>query len=314
MLRLTLHAGSYDWQFLDAGLEGHRQRARLRHRHLSRGRRRRPRRRPPAPPRPRRPPLARRARPGAAAAQPGYWMVDSGGRSIPSAPPTATATRPVARRRRPRCGRPRPVRLLGRRLRRSGQRPGRGAAARQRAGRVAAGGETVTSLSPTPSGRGYWLFTNRGRVFTFGDGVLLRGHVQSGAERTGPRLGSDTDRPGLLHGRLRRRDLRLRRRRLRRFDGRQAPQRPGAGRPVPGPDGGGYWLVASDGGVFAFNAPSGAPWAPPPPSRSPEWCPMATATSWSGRRRHLRLLRPALRRSLGGHPPTRPIVSVAAVP
>ena len=30
-------------------------------------------------------------------------------------------------------------------------------------------GETVSTISATPSGNGYWLFTNRGRAFPFGD-------------------------------------------------------------------------------------------------------------------------------------------------
>src|SRR5206468_4059455 len=34
-------------------------------------------------------------------------------------------------------------------------------------------GESVTSLSPTPSGRGYWLFTSEGRVFPIGDAPFL---------------------------------------------------------------------------------------------------------------------------------------------
>ena len=32
----------------------------------------------------------------------------------------------------------------------------------------------MTSLSATPTGKGYWIFTNQGRVFPFGDAVLRR--------------------------------------------------------------------------------------------------------------------------------------------
>src|SRR5207249_8108913 len=47
--------------------------------------------------------------------------------------------------------------------------------------------EKVTSLSPTPTGKGYWIFTSRGRVFPFGDAqvfgdmakVALNGPVKS---------------------------------------------------------------------------------------------------------------------------------------
>ena len=97
-------------------------------------------------------------------------------------------------------------------------------------------GEVVSTISGTPSGNGYWLFTNRGRVFAYGDAhffgdmsaVQLNGPiVASVATPTGPRL---------LHGRLRRRRLQLRRRALPRLDGRRAPQpadrRPLARRPT----------------------------------------------------------------------------------
>src|SRR5207253_1802078 len=48
---------------------------------------------------------------------------------------------------------------------------------------------------------------------------LLRRRLPFAAQRRRPRLDPDGHRPGLLHGRLRRRHLRLRRRRLRRLDG-----------------------------------------------------------------------------------------------
>jgi len=79
-------------------------------------------------------------------------------------------------------------------------------------------------------------------------------HGRPGAER--PIVGSRRpERARLLAGRLRRRDLRLRRRQLLRFDGRHAPQRPDR-RDRPDPSGLGYWLVASDGGIFAFATPT----------------------------------------------------------
>ena len=55
----------------------------------------------------------------------------------------------------------------------------------------------------------------------------------------------------LLAGRLRRRGLRLRGRRLLRLDRRAHLNKPIVGMAAT-PDGDGYWLVASDGGVFAF--------------------------------------------------------------
>ena len=61
----------------------------------------------------------------------------------------------------------------------------------------------------------------------------------------------DDRRTGLLARRGGRRDLRLRRRRLLRLDGRPAAHAPVVDL-APTADGRGYWLVASDGGVFAF--------------------------------------------------------------
>ena len=52
-------------------------------------------------------------------------------------------------------------------------RPGLPVRRRATLGSVAAGtlipGELVTGLSATPTGKGYWLFTTRGRVVAFGD-------------------------------------------------------------------------------------------------------------------------------------------------
>ena len=61
-------------------------------------------------------------------------------------------------------------------------------------------GEQAASLSATPSGRGYWVFTNRGRVLAFGDAPFL-GDV-SAVKLNGPVLGSvaTPSGRGLLHG------------------------------------------------------------------------------------------------------------------
>ena len=99
-------------------------------------------------------------------------------------------------------------------------------------GGALAKGETVTSMSTTRTGAGYWLFTTRGRALPFGD-ARFYGDMSKVA-LNGPVLDSIPTPTGLglLHGRRRRRDLHLRRRPVRRVDGRQPPQRP---RPVPGP-------------------------------------------------------------------------------
>ena len=129
-----------------------------------------------------------------------------------------------------------------------------------------AAGERVTSLSATPTGKGYWVFTNRGRALAFGDAPFLGDMSAVNAQRAGARLGRHPDRArattwspptaasspsatppspgrwaassstprsqslvpdgdgdGLLAGRLRRRDLRLRRP-LPGLDGRREAQ------------------------------------------------------------------------------------------
>src|SRR5207302_493295 len=116
-------------------------------------------------------------------------------------------------------------------------------------------GEKITSLSPTPSGKGYWLFTTKGRVLTFGDaksfgdlaGKNLNGAVQSSvATASGNGYYMVASDGGVFaFGDAK-------------FRGSMGSTK--LNQPVeslvPTGDGGGYWLVASDGGIFAFgNAP-----------------------------------------------------------
>jgi len=117
-----------------------------------------------------------------------------------------------------------------------------------------AAGDAVTSISRTASGNGYWLFTARGRVYTFGDAHFY-GDMRN-ATLNAPMLDSVRTPSGhgyyivaadggvfsfgdaQFHGSTG--GLRL-----------SAPVRS----LVPDPDGVGYWLVAVDGGVFSFAAP-----------------------------------------------------------
>src|SRR5207237_968922 len=78
----------------------------------------------------------------------------------------------------------------------------------QYGGAVPAAGSSAVDLEPTPSGRGYWVVTDKGAVPTRGLAA------------------------GLLRGGQRRRRLRLRRRQVLRLHGREEAQRPGA---VPRP-------------------------------------------------------------------------------
>ena len=186
----------------------------------------------------------------------GYWMVDSGGTVYPfgaatghgNAAPSPGATTAGLR--------PTPAGNGYWVVDSAGAVSARGAA--PPLGSLPAGslqaGETVTSLSPTPSGQGYWLFTNRGRVFTFGDAVSFGD--MSKVKLNGPVLDSVPTASGhgyymvasdggifafgdaVFHGSM----------------GGQPLNAPVQSL-VPTGDGRGYWLVASDGGIFAFNAP-----------------------------------------------------------
>ncbi|MEW6477696.1 MAG: DPP IV N-terminal domain-containing protein [Actinomycetota bacterium] len=114
--------------------------------------------------------------------------------------------------------------------------------------------EKVTSLSATPSGNGYWVFTSRGRAITFGDAPFL-GDL-SGTVLNAPVLGSIPTASGRGYwmvaadgGIFSYGDAA--------FAGSMGGQKLNA--PVqslvPDGEGTGYWLVAADGGIFAFDAP-----------------------------------------------------------
>ena len=250
----------------------------------------------------------------------GYWMVDSGGTVYPfgaagghgDAPPSPGATTVAVR--------PNPAGNGYWIVDSGGVVSARGGAAPL--GNVAAGslrpGEAVTALSPTPTGKGYWVFTNRGRVFTFGDAgffgdmakVALNGPVLDSVPTPSGRgyymVASDGGifafGDAVFAGSM----------------GGKHLNAPVEGLvPVPGrAPGSGYWLVASDGGVFAFNAPfrgsMGATRLNKPITGMVAYGDgyLMVATDggifdFSNR---------PFAGSLGGTPPPRPIVSVAAVP
>jgi hypothetical protein len=115
-------------------------------------------------------------------------------------------------------------------------------------------GEVATSISATPDGTGYWIFTNLGRVITNGSAGFY-GDLRN-VPLNGPILDSVATPSGLGYwmvasdgGVFSFGDAK--------FYGSMGGTR--LNQPVtsmaPDPDGRGYWLVAADGGIFAFDAP-----------------------------------------------------------
>jgi hypothetical protein len=181
------------------------------------------------------------------------------------------------------------------------------------AGRLAAG-ESVTSLSATPTGNGYWIFTTKGRAVTFGDATFFGD--MSRAPLNGPVLDSVPTPTGrgyfmvasdggifafgdaLFAGSMGNKRL-------------NAPVQS----LVPDPDGRGYWLVASDGGVFAFETPfrgsmGGTRLNKPITGMVPYGNGYLMVAEDGG---VFNFSDKTFAGSLGGNPPSRPIVAVAAI-
>jgi ribosomal protein L24E len=115
-------------------------------------------------------------------------------------------------------------------------------------------GERAISMSSLPDGRGYWVFTNRGRALAFGRAQWYgdMSHVRL----NGPVVGSVGTPSG--HGYyMVASDGGIFSFGDARFHGSMGAAH--LNKPVrsmaPTPNGRGYWLVASDGGIFAFAAP-----------------------------------------------------------
>ena len=79
--------------------------------------------------------------------------------------------------------------------------------------------QPVVGMAATPDGKGYWEVASDGGIFAFGDAGFDGSMGGSTAQPAGRGDGRHPGRQGLLGGGLRRRNLRLRRRRVRRLDG-----------------------------------------------------------------------------------------------
>jgi hypothetical protein len=181
------------------------------------------------------------------------------------------------------------------------------------AGSLAAG-ESATSLSRTPSGKGYWIFTNKGRAVRFGDATFFGD--MSRVTLAGPVLDSIPTPTGLgyymvgsdggifafgdakFHGSMGGKKL-------------NAPVQS----LVPDSDGVGYWLVASDGGIFAFNAPfKGSMGDRKLAKPVTGMVPFGDGYMMVGEDGGIfNFSNKPFSGSLGGNPPSRPIVAVAAL-
>ena len=105
---------------------------------------------------------------------------------------------------------------------------------------------------PPPTARATGWSASDGGIFTFGDAAFFGSTGSTPPQPPIVGMAATPDGARLLAGRLRRRDLHLRRRQLRRLHGRHAAQPSRSWASPPPPTGAGYWEVASDGGIFTF--------------------------------------------------------------
>ena len=122
--------------------------------------------------------------------------------------------------------------------------------------------QPVVGMAATPTGRGYWLVASDGGIFAFGDAPFLGS--MGGLPLDQPVVGMAATPTGqrLLAGRLRRWDLRLRRRPVPRLHGRPAarPARRGHGG-HPDRSAATGWSPPTAGSSPSATPASTAPWA-----------------------------------------------------
>ena len=173
--------------------------------------------------------------------------------------------------------------------------------------------EIVTSISRTATGKGYWLFTTRGRVLPFGD-ARFYGDLRA-KTLNGPVLDSVATPSGRGYymvgsdgGVFAFGDAR--------FYGSTGGRRISA--PIrtltPDPDRVGYWLVGRDGAVYPFHAVSHGSMAGKPLNK-PIVGAVAFGTGYlmvAADGGIFNFSNKPFYGSLGANPPSVPIVSVAA--
>ena len=122
----------------------------------------------------------------------------------------------------------------------------------------------IVGMAATPTGKGYWFVASDGGMFVFGDAKFYGSPAKSAAPLPDRRHGLHPERQRLLAGRLRRRRVRLRRRQVPRFDGREAPQpaRSSAWPPPRAATATGWWPPT------AASSPSATPPSTAPPVTS----------------------------------------------
>jgi hypothetical protein len=175
--------------------------------------------------------------------------------------------------------------------------------------------EKAVSLSGTPTGGGYWIFTNLGRAVGFGDAAKNLGDVSS--LKLNEEVLDSVATPSGKGYYLVAADGGVFALGDANFEGSMGgiPLNGPVQSLVPDPDGQGYWLVATDGGVFSFKALFKGSMGHTPLNK-----PMTGMVTFGDA--YLMVAEDGgvfnfsnkeFSGSLGNNPPTNPIVSIAAL-
>ena len=125
--------------------------------------------------------------------------------------------------------------------------------------------QPIVGMAPTPDGQGYWLVARDGGIFAYGNARFYGSHGGSPLNQPIVGMASTPERTGLLAGGQRRRDLRLRGRRLRRLPRWGSAQRSPSWvwPPLPTDTATGWWPAT------AGSSPTGTPASKDPTEGAP---------------------------------------------